>query len=110
MSEKVHKLGETVLVFHCPACHYDHPFRLQEPVDQQGKPAKRADGTPYPTWEWNGSIEKPTFKPSLLVHGNPDQPNGYPRCHSFVRDGKIEFCSDSTHALAGQTVDLPDYD
>ena len=30
------------------------------------------------------------------------------RCHSFVRSGRIEFLSDSTHALAGQTVDLPD--
>lgn len=29
-------------------------------------------------------------------------------CHSFIRDGRIEFLSDCTHALAGQTVDLPD--
>ena len=26
-----------------------------------------------------------------------------------VRDGQIEFCSDSTHALSGQTVPLPDW-
>jgi hypothetical protein len=30
------------------------------------------------------------------------------RCHSFVRAGRIEFLNDSTHALAGKTVDLPD--
>jgi hypothetical protein len=30
-------------------------------------------------------------------------------CHSFVRDGRIEFLSDCTHRLAGQTVDLPDF-
>ena len=29
------------------------------------------------------------------------------RCHSFVTDGRIQFLSDSTHVLAGQTVDLP---
>ena len=26
----------------------------------------------------------------------------------FVTDGKIQFLGDCTHALAGQTVDLPD--
>ena len=31
------------------------------------------------------------------------------RCHSFVREGRIEFLSDCTHALAGQTVELPDF-
>lgn len=30
-------------------------------------------------------------------------------CHSFVRAGKIEFLGDCTHALAGQTVALPDW-
>lgn len=28
-------------------------------------------------------------------------------CHSFIRDGQIQFLSDCTHALAGQTVPLP---
>lgn len=34
------------------------------------------------------------------------------RCHSFIRDGRWEFLTDSTHHLAGQTVpmvDLPDW-
>ena len=30
-------------------------------------------------------------------------------CHSFVIDGRIQFLSDCTHALANQTVDLPDW-
>ena len=30
------------------------------------------------------------------------------RCHSFVREGRIEFLGDCTHAMVGQTVDLPD--
>jgi hypothetical protein len=29
-------------------------------------------------------------------------------CHYFIRDGKIEFCGDCPHELAGQTVPLPD--
>lgn len=28
------------------------------------------------------------------------------RCHSFVRNGQIEFLSDCTHDLVGQTVQL----
>jgi hypothetical protein len=30
-------------------------------------------------------------------------------CHSFVTDGRIQFLGDCTHALAGQTVDLPEW-
>jgi hypothetical protein len=30
-------------------------------------------------------------------------------CHFFVRAGKLDYCSDSTHALAGQVVDMPDW-
>jgi hypothetical protein len=29
-------------------------------------------------------------------------------CHSIITDGKIQFCGDCTHALAGKIVDLPD--
>ena len=31
-------------------------------------------------------------------------------CHSFVTDGRIQFLGDCTHKLAGQTVDLPDWE
>lgn len=30
-------------------------------------------------------------------------------CHYFIKAGRIEFCGDCTHALKGQTVDLPDF-
>jgi len=40
-----------------------------------------------------------------------DTPDGIPSvCHSFVTDGRIQFLTDCTHALAGQTVDIPDFD
>jgi hypothetical protein len=44
--------------------------------------------------------------PSLLFE--KDDPAK--RCHSFVKDGKIQFMFDSGHALKGQTVDIPDWD
>lgn len=53
-------------------------------------------------WQWNGDMENPTLTPSILIHGG----GRTPRCHLFVRDGKIEFLSDCSHALAGQTVEM----
>ena len=55
-------------------------------------------------WGFNGNLEKPTITPSILRYETP----GNPRCHSFVTDGKIAFCSDSTHSMAGQTIELPE--
>lgn len=86
----------TIAAFMCPGCKCSHGVRV------------KSDGTPGPVWGWNGSIEKPTFNPSILVRWNT--PKGERRCHSFVRDGKIQFLSDCTHALAGQTVELPELD
>jgi hypothetical protein len=30
-------------------------------------------------------------------------------CHSFVTDGRIQYLSDCTHAMAGQTKELADW-
>jgi hypothetical protein len=70
-----------------------------------------------PRWGWNNNVDAPSFTPSVLVkHGSAvdptfiDEPGDPPTiCHSFVTDGRIQFLSDCTHALAGQTVDLPDW-
>jgi hypothetical protein len=100
MADKIHFLGESnkgprggvLYVFHCPGCGYGHAFE----VGAQGGAG----------WTWNGSFDKPTFTPSLLC--NPDSPPH--RCHSFVTDGRIQFLGDCWHTLAGQTVDIPDWD
>jgi len=55
-------------------------------------------------WGFNGDYERPTLTPSILVFATA----GSPRCHCFVRDGRVEFCPDSDHEFAGKTVDLPD--
>lgn len=79
-------VGVTNYVFFCPGCECSHV------LDKR--------------WTFNGDLVKPTFNPSLLC--NPDHNES--RCHSFVRDGKIEFLSDSYHKLAGQTVEIPDWE
>ena len=76
-------------VFHCPGCNYAHKFDKR--------------------WSFNGSIEKPTFAPSLLVNGNKTVHNpAVPRCHSYVTNGMIQFLTDCDHALKGQKVEIPD--
>ncbi|MDO6965801.1 hypothetical protein ABID20_000258 [Rhizobium alvei] len=80
-----------------------------------------------PRWGYNGDPDKPTFTPSVLVTGKKitrDQSGKWDGdwerdasgnaitfvCHSFVTDGRIQFLNDCTHDMAGQTVDLPDFD
>jgi Family of unknown function (DUF6527) len=85
------------MLFHCPGCRCAHG-----PWVRTNK---------QPAWGWNGSFEKPTFTPSILVRWGrwtKDEPEKV--CHSFVTDGRIQFLGDCTHALAGQTVDLPPWD
>lgn len=94
--------------FTCPGCS---AFKASEP-----DPTRANDGTHgIPTvgpnaWGFNGDVDRPTFTPSILQYEikRHDGTVYAPRCHSFVRDGRIEFSSDCGHALAGQTVDLPD--
>jgi hypothetical protein len=97
----------------CPACNCGHGLTK--------------------SWTFNGDFEKPTFSPSLLVKGveYPEEdpttgdflrgPDGKylldasgrilgakdTVCHSFIKDGMISYCGDSTHPLAGLTVELP---
>ena len=66
-----------------------------------------ADRRGTPCWSWNGDVEKPTLKPSILTGANFEASEKL-KCHSFVTDGKIEFLDDSTHEFAGQTMDLLD--
>lgn len=108
----------TAYMFECPGCGDYHLLNVEKP---NGLGAR---------WQFNGDLERPTFSPSLLVRSghyasdhkgdrcwctynaeNPDNPapcSCYV-CHSFIRDGRIEFLNDCTHPLAGQTVDLPEF-
>jgi hypothetical protein len=67
-----------------------------------------------PRWGYNGNPDAPTFTPSVLVqyNGRDAGVDGAPPavCHAFVTDGRIQFLGDCTHSLAGQTVELPDFD
>lgn len=56
-------------------------------------------------WTFNGDFDSPSFDGSYLANstwaGEPTI------CHSFIRNGQIEYLTDCTHPLAGQTVPMP---
>jgi hypothetical protein len=59
----------------------------------------------HPQWKFDGNLMCPTFEPSLRCFHTIDG-RDVTICHLFVKLGKIEFCGDSPHKLAGQTVPL----
>lgn len=76
----------------CPGCRMMHQIAVDQPFRNGAR------------WNFDGNAEAPTFSPS--INCSPNSPAH--QCHYFIRAGRIEFCSDCHHALAGQTVDLPD--
>ena len=96
---KFHEIEPFCLAWHCPGCEGGHAVPVHGFY-----PAEPTRG-----WGWNGSLDSPTLTPSVLVNvggSNPTQPI----CHTFIRDGKIQFLGDCTHKLAGQTVDVPEWE
>ena len=59
-------------------------------------------------WVTTGPVVVPTISPSILVRWDEGDEHKPQICHSYVRDGRIQFLGDCTHALAGKTVDLPE--
>lgn len=91
-----------MLKFHCPACGQNHLVSIGPRSYWSIR------------WGFNGDYDKPTINPSVLVTCDiPEDVKIEPnirRCHSFIRDGKIQYLGDCTHSLAGQTVELPEID
>jgi len=83
------------LIFYCQGCEHHH-----------GIPVRHSK---YSNWNWNGDLEKPTLTPSIFTNPGRDCPDLH-ACHMYLTDGKIQFLSDCSHSLAGQTVDVEDLD
>jgi len=119
LGRKLRGLEGGRVAFMCPGCGELH----QIPVSETHNPGRN--------WGYNGNPDAPTFTPSVFVRSGhflpshkpgagcwctycaEDEADGDPgfsckQCHSFVRNGHIEFLGDCSHALAGQTVELPD--
>lgn len=86
----------------CPACETMHVIPTGEPYSIH--------------WTFTGPLEKPSFAPSVrITYNGADagqlQTNGRRApaacCHYIITYGQIQFCPDSSHAMAGRTVSLP---
>ncbi len=106
------KEGKEGYSFWCPGCKGYHGMIV------------KGDSKKGPVWGWNGSLDKPTFKPSLLVRSVscPDNPEKNKdgsyvlesdgrikvakdiRCHSYINDGKIQFLGDCSHDIKGHSL------
>ena len=73
--------------YRCPQCQCSHVINVG------------IDDPDLPKWDWNGSFEEPTLKPSVNVKG---------RCHHDIENGFIRFCeNDPVNRMKG-TIPLPE--
>lgn len=85
--------------FECPGCGHPHVFQTAEFHTEDNLTV---------WWEFNRDLDKPTISPSFLIWWDEGENHKPYRCHSFIRDGMIQFLSDCTHHLVNQTVPLSD--
>jgi len=85
-------------IHYCPGCKEMHCIPTEPHAKLQ--------------WSFNGNENSATFSPSVRnttpEYKDEDCIVQATCCHYFIRGGQIEFCGDSTHELAGKTVELPD--
>ena len=97
LGSKLRALEGGRIAFWCPGCDGVHQVAI--------------GSGPGPRWGFNGNGDRPTLEPSVLVNApGPYHHPAFPTCHSFVIDGRIKFLGDCTHELAGQTVELPNFE
>src|SRR5680860_1899129 len=82
------KEHHTQYFYFCKGCGYEHCFALKNKGGHH---------------DFNMDLENPTISPSLLQNFSPDR-----ICHSFIKNGMIQYLGDCWHELRGQTIELPD--
>ena len=87
-----------MLAAHCPACDYEHNFRVSLTAFDNYRHTKDV-------WTFNGDYERPTFSPSMLANKGGIDP-ARPICHSFLENGQWRYLGDCTHELAGKTAPM----
>lgn len=91
--------GTDGYMHYCPGCKELHRIQV--------------GSSSGPNWSFNNNFECPDFKPSVnITHPGYDKEelakfNITKTCHYFIDNGHINYCGDSTHELAGQSIPLP---
>lgn len=75
-------------LFWCKGCNAEHAVGL------------KSEGGHH---DFNMDLNCPTISPSVLCNFVPGE-----TCHSFIKEGKIQYLSDCWHELAGKTIELPE--
>jgi hypothetical protein len=110
-SKAVIRLRDNVLcgyAIFCPGCKHAHMF----PVDKKYYEGSSIYGPDHkkPIWAFSGSLDAPTFSPSLrCFFTHPETKQEITTCHMVVTNGMIQFCGDCQHELKNQTVPVPDF-
>lgn len=101
--------GQEDYLFFCPGCRCGHVFTTKWNADKiESRKRTHKENWRPPVWTFNGNMEKPTFRASLLITTEAfEDVIPATTCHLFLTDGIIEFLSDCTHGLKGQKVPLP---
>jgi hypothetical protein len=102
LSAKLREVRPGLYQHWCPGCKTRHEISVGH---------TNASGA---AWSFNGDALAPTFSPSVHISVGPwDDDRGHHPvktvCHYFITHGRISFCGDSAHALAGKDVVLPDF-
>jgi hypothetical protein len=85
------------------------------------EPRRTEDGRPifeliprHKGWTFNGNLEPPSLlahwsSPEWTEESGVEHPGRNQVNHIIVSDGRIQYCADCTHSLAGQTLDLLEF-
>ena len=82
------KFHHTQYLYFCKGCGCEHAFGLKNEGGNHN---------------FNMDLNNPTVSPSLLENRTPSK-----SCHSYIRNGKIQYLNDCHHHLAGKTIELPE--
>jgi hypothetical protein len=87
------------IYYGCQACKDNPIFRGVHDVPVEGPNA----------WGYNGDLDHPTLTPSVRTGylRSDDDASMAGICHHFLRDGCIQYCSDSTHGRSDSAPILP---
>jgi hypothetical protein len=83
--------GRRQFHYFCKGCNEIHAFSLKS---EEGNHT------------FNMDLNNPTVNPSLLQNFGGQSKI----CHSYIRNGEIQYLGDCQHELAGKTIQLPEID
>lgn len=83
------KPGMPDYTFYCPGCKCDHGIWTTQTEFNN------------PVWNISMNLDSPSVDPSLMIDKDTDT-----QCHLIIKEGKIHYCDDCRHELAGQTVEM----